>query len=50
MFLDVQKAYDYLDRGWCMEILRGYGLNQNTARLISHQWDSLLHPPRIAGS
>ena len=24
VFLDVRKAYDSLDRGWCMEIMRGY--------------------------
>ena len=36
VFLDVRKAYDSLDRGWCMEILRGCGMGQNTAHLISH--------------
>ena len=38
MFLEVRKAYDSLDRVQCMEILRGYGVGQNMARLISHHW------------
>ena len=25
-FVDVQKTYEYLDRGICMEIIRGYVL------------------------
>ena len=45
IFLDVRKAYDSLDRGRCMEILRGYVMVQNTARLISHHWDSLTFVP-----
>ena len=35
-FLDARKVYNSLDKGWCMEILRGYGMGQNMARLISH--------------
>ena len=26
VFLDVWKAHDSLYRGWCMDILRGYGM------------------------
>ena len=26
VFLDVQKSYNSLDRGRCMEIMKGYGL------------------------
>ena len=40
VFLDVQKAYNPLDRGRCMEILWGYGMGQNMARLIVHQWEN----------
>ena len=29
VFIDVRKAYDSLDRGRCMEIVRGYGLGPN---------------------
>ena len=47
VFLYVRKAYDSLDRGRCMEILRGYGIGQNTVRLISHHWDSLIFVPKV---
>ena len=44
--MDMWKANDYLDRGWCIEILRGYEIGQNTARLISNHWYSLPFFPR----
>ena len=49
MFQDlwnVWKAYDSLDRGWCMDILWGYGMVQNTARLIAHYWYNLIFVPK----
>ena len=46
IFLNVRKAYDSLDRGWCMENLRGYGMGQNTARLIAHHLDNLIFSPK----
>ena len=42
VFLDVRKAYDYPDRGRCMDILWGYGMGQKMARLIAHHWDNLV--------
>ena len=48
VLLDVQKAYNSLDRGWCMEILMGYGMVQNTARLISHHWENLIFVPKTS--
>ena len=42
VFLYVRKAYDSLDRGQCMEIMRGYGMGQNTECLITHHWYSLM--------
>ena len=36
IFLDVRKAYGLLDRGRCLEILRGYGLGPNLARLLKN--------------
>ena len=48
VFLDVQKAYDYLYRGRCMDIMRGYGMGQNMARLIAHYWDNLLFVPKAS--
>ena len=26
IFLDLHKAYDALDRSWCLEVLEGYGV------------------------
>ena len=37
VFLDVQKAYDSLDRVRCMEIIRGYIPGTNLQRLL-HQY------------
>ena len=48
VFLDVQKVYNSLDRGWCMEILRGYGIVQNTALLIAHHWENLIFVPKTS--
>ena len=42
VLLDVPKSYDSLHKVWCMEIMREYGMGQNTARLIYHYWDRLL--------
>ena len=50
VFLDVQNAYYSLDKGCRMEILRGYGIGQNTVRLISHNWDNPLFFQTQAGS
>ena len=42
VFLDVQKVYDSLDRGRCMEIMRRYGMGQRIAHLIAHHWENLM--------
>ena len=31
VFLYILKAYDYLDRSQCLEVLRGYGMGPNLA-------------------
>ena len=36
IFLDARKAYDLLDRGRCLEILRVYGLGPNLDRLLTN--------------
>ena len=46
VFLDVRKVYDSLDRVWHMEILSGYGMGKNTARLIEHNWDNIIFIPK----
>ena len=38
VLIDVQKAYDSLDRGRCMEIIRGYGLGPKLHRLLQQYW------------
>ena len=38
-FIDVRKAYNSLDIGRCMEIIRGYGLGPNPQRLLQRYWD-----------
>ena len=48
VFMDVRNSYNYLDRGPCMEILRGYEMCQNTVRLISHHWGNLLFVPKTS--
>ena len=36
VLLDVQKAYDSLDQERCLELLRGYGLGPNLARILDN--------------
>ena len=37
--LDVQKTYDFMDRGRCREILEDYGLGKKIWRLVQRFWD-----------
>ena len=46
VFLDVRKSYNSLDRAWRMEILWGYGMGHNIARIIAHQWENLQFVPK----
>ena len=46
VFLDVQKVYDSLNRGHCMEILRENEMGENMAHLIAHHWEKLILVPR----
>ena len=39
VFLDIYKVYDSLDRGQCLEVLRGYGMKPNLAQLLKSYWD-----------
>ena len=39
IFIYVKKSYDSLDRGRCMETLRGYGLVPKLHRLLQRYWD-----------
>ena len=46
LFLDVRKAYKSLDRGRCLEILRGYGLVMNLAHLFTYYWEQQRTVPK----
>ena len=47
VFLDVQKAYDSLDQERCLELLRGYGLGPNLARLLDNYWRRQRIVPKV---
>ena len=38
IFLDLRKAFDAMDRGRCIEIIRGYGAGPRMLRLIERFW------------
>ena len=39
VFIEIQTAYNSLDRWICMKILRGYGLGPNIQKIIQIYWD-----------
>ena len=39
VFIDIRKAYNSLDQGTCMEILRDYGLGTRLQILLQRYWD-----------
>ena len=41
ILLDLNKAYDALDRSRCLEILEGYGVGPNSRRLLTNYWRRL---------
>ena len=40
IFLDLRKAYDSMDRGRCVEIMRAYGVGENLLRLLTNFWEN----------
>jgi hypothetical protein len=40
VFIDLSKAYDTLDRGRTLDIIKGYGVGVNIIRLLKAIWDS----------
>ena len=46
VIIDVQKAYNYFDRGICMGVIRRYGLGNNLQRLIQRYWDKQKVAPK----
>lgn len=49
VFLDLKKAYDTLDRGRTLEILKGYGVGENIRNIIKSIWDMDTMVPKQAG-
>ena len=39
VFLEIHKPYDSLDRGRCLEKLRGYGMGLNLSHLLTKYCD-----------
>ena len=48
-FINLQKAYDAMDRERCLEILKGYGVGPNMLRLITAFWDMAVLVCRAGG-
>ncbi len=49
-FIDLCKDFDAMDRGRCLEILRGYGVGLNILRLIKQFWDNAVLVCRADGN
>jgi hypothetical protein len=49
VFIDLQKAYNALDRGRALEIMELYGVGGKALRLIRQFWDQMLVVARQAG-
>ena len=49
IFLDLTKAYNALDRSWCLGILEGYGIVPGARRLLSNYWRRLTMAARSGG-
>jgi hypothetical protein len=39
VFVDPRKAYDHLDREWCLAIMTGYGVGPKLLRLQTKFWE-----------
>ena len=49
VFLDLQKAYDALDRERALDLLTAYGVGPRTVRLIRMYWDRLTMVAKAGG-
>ena len=49
IFLDLQKAYDALDRDRCLEIFVVYGLGPRALQLIQTHWGQIIMVNRSGG-
>jgi hypothetical protein len=49
IFLDLQKAYDAMDRGRCLEILAGYVVGPKLIWLLNHFWNKAISACHAGG-
>ena len=49
IFLDLQKAYDSMDRDRCLHISKVYGVGPNTPWLIKYFWDEAVLVCQVSG-
>jgi hypothetical protein len=42
VFLDLHKAFDAMDREWCIMILEGYGAGPRLVRLVCSYWQDVI--------
>ena len=49
IFLDLHKAYEYVDRSRCLEILYGCGVSPQARRLLPKYWRRLTMVARAGG-
>ena len=49
IFLDLNKAYDALDRSRCLDILKGYGVGPRSRWLLRKYWGKLKMVARAGG-
>ena len=47
--MDIQKAYDDLDRERSLELLAAYGVGTRTLRLLQNYWDRLTMVAKSGG-
>ncbi len=50
VFIDLQKAFDTMDRGRCLEILTLHGVDPKMLRLIRNFWDLVTNVCRAKGN
>ena len=49
IFINLRKAYDSMDRGRVLEILKGYGVGPNLLRVLRYFWDQTVLVCRAEG-
>ena len=50
IFLDLRKAYNYLDRYQCLDILAGYGVGPRTLCILQTYWVRIQMTEKVRGN